>query len=58
MKEDEKDNQKTLFATAAGGLVTGIVGLASGTAMAVPIAIGGGVGLIVWGVIDLCSKKK
>jgi xanthine/uracil permease len=58
MKEDEKDNKKALFATAVGGLVTGIVGLASGTAMAVPIAIGGGIGLIVWGVIDLSSEKK
>lgn len=58
MGENDKKSQKTIFATAAGGLLTGIIGLAAGTTMAGPIAIGGGVGLIIWGVIDLCSEKK
>lgn len=58
MKSEDKKNQEALLATASGAIVTSIVGLIAGTAMAAPAAIGGGVCLIIWGGIELCSKKK
>jgi hypothetical protein len=58
MEKNEKKDQQKLFAVGAGGLVTGIIGLVAGTAMAGPVAIGGGVALVIWGIVDLCDKEN